>query len=219
MGVSLDPHITIVTMKFLALTAVLLAAAQAKTIQLKMDAPPDHLEYGFCEGSPEPATIDVADVQPFPVIIKQGQEISLEVQVTLNEEVAVGATVDLKLVLEGLIPVKIPCLDIDGHNIGSCSYDADFLLEQAEAAGLCPQYVPDGQECKLPLAPGVFGGGDPSLSQSKTPSQTSSSPSSREPSGQRPQPRTPAATCSPVSGSGSPWIISKNKEFQIFRNI
>jgi len=157
----LDPHITIVTMKFLALTAVLLAAAQAKTIQLKMDAPPDHLEYGFCEGSPEPATIDVADVQPFPVIIKQGQEISLEVQVTLNEEVAVGATVDLKLVLEGLIPVKIPCLDIDGHNIGSCSYDADFLLEQAEAAGLCPQYVPDGQECKLPLAPGVFGGGDP----------------------------------------------------------
>merc|ERR1712236_208521 len=27
--------------------------------------------------------------------------------------------------------------------------------------GLCPQYVPDGQECKLPLAPGVFGGGDP----------------------------------------------------------
>merc|ERR1711872_578931 len=148
-GVSLDPHITIVTMKFLALTAVLLAAAQAKTIQLKMDAPPDHLEYGFCEGSPEPATIDVADVQPFPVIIKQGQEISLEVQVTLNEEVAVGATVDLKLVLEGLIPVKIPCLDIDGHNIGS--YDA----------GLCPQYVPDGQECKLPLAPGVFGGGEP----------------------------------------------------------
>merc|ERR1712215_527557 len=113
-----------------ALTAVLLAAAQAKTIQLKMDAPPDHLEYGFCEGSPEPATIDVADVTPFPVIIKKGQEISLEVQVTLNEEVAVGATVDL-------------------------------MLEQAEAAGLCPQYVPDGQECKLPLAPGVFGGGDP----------------------------------------------------------
>ena len=26
---------------------------------------------------------------------------------------------------------------------------------------LCPTYVPEGQECHLPLNPGVYGGGDP----------------------------------------------------------
>merc|ERR1711970_1011506 len=74
------------------------------------------------------------------------------------------------------------------------------------------------RSASCPLLPASSEVATPSLSQSKTPSQTSSSPSSREPSGQRPQPRTLAATCSPVSGSGSPWIISQNKEFQIFRN-
>ena len=40
------------------------------------------------------------------------------------------------------------------------TYDGDHLLELG-AEGLCPDYFPEGQECKLPLNPGVYGGGDP----------------------------------------------------------
>merc|ERR1712226_507405 len=158
MGVSQDPPTT-VTMRFLALTLLLAVAASAKDITHIL-APPDGLEYGFCEGSPEPAVIDVLDVQPFPVVVNEGAEITLAVQITLNEEIAPGATVDLKLVKEGIIPITIPCIELDGHMIGSCSYDADFLLSEG-APFLCPDYFPDGQECKLPLLPGVYGGGDP----------------------------------------------------------
>ena len=58
-------------------------------------------------------------VAPFPILVQNGATITLEVQITLKEEVAVGAQVDLNLVLEGIIPIKIPCLDLDGVNIGS----------------------------------------------------------------------------------------------------
>merc|ERR1711997_801336 len=120
------------TMKFFAL-AFLVAAASAKDIRLNLLAPPTELEYGFCDGSPEPLTFDVISVAPFPILVQNGASITLEVQITLNEEVAVGAQVDLNLVLEGIIPIKI----------------------------LCPTYVPEGQACALPLGPGVYGGGDP----------------------------------------------------------
>merc|ERR1712038_2233358 len=54
----------------------------------------------------------------------------------------------------------IPCLEIDGLHIGSCDYDGDHLLELG-AEALCPDYFPAGQDCKLPLNPGVYGGGEP----------------------------------------------------------
>merc|ERR1712203_792285 len=141
------------TMKFFAL-AFLVAAASAKDIRLNLLAPPTELEYGFCDGSPEPLTFDVISVAPFPILVQNGATI------TLHEEVAVGAQVDLNLVLEGIIPIKIPCLDIEGLHIGSCHYDGDELLATASDF-LCPTYVPEGQACALPLGPGVYGGGDP----------------------------------------------------------
>merc|ERR1712215_264868 len=120
----------------------------------------DQLEYGFCDGSAEPGTIDNASVEPFPIVLATGETITLSVQLTLNEPVPVGAQVSLKIKKEGLIDVPFPCLEIDGLHIGSCDYDGDHLLELG-ADGLCPDYFPDGQECKLPLNPGVYGGGDP----------------------------------------------------------
>jgi hypothetical protein len=63
----------------------------------------------FPDGSPEPITLDVIEVTPFPIIVANGESVTLEVQITLNEEVAAGARVDLKLVLEGIIPITIPC--------------------------------------------------------------------------------------------------------------
>merc|ERR1739840_46747 len=148
------------TMKFFAL-AFFVAAASAKDIRFNVLAPPTELEYGFCDGSPTPLTFDVMSVAPFPIMVSNGASITLEVQITLNEEVAVGAQVDLNLVLEGIIPIKIPCLDIEGLSLGSCTYTGDHLLEVAATAGICPTYFPDGQACALPLNPGVYGGGDP----------------------------------------------------------
>merc|ERR1712110_1376866 len=120
-------------MKFFAL-AFLVAAASAKDIRLNLLALPTELEYGFCEGSPEPITFDVISVTPFPILIQNGATITLE--------------------------IKIPCLDINGLHIGSCHYDGDELLSTASDF-LCPTYVPEGQACALPLGPGVYGGGDP----------------------------------------------------------
>merc|ERR1712203_854641 len=122
--------------------AFLLASSSAfdlSKLRFGLAAPPTEIEYGFCDGSPEPASIDNISVEPLPA----------------------GASVSLNLVLEGVIPIKIPCLDIDGLSLGSCTYDGDHLLEEAQTAGICPTYFPEGQACALPLNPGVYGGGDP----------------------------------------------------------
>ena len=58
-------------------------------------------------------------VTPFPILVQNGATITLEIQITLNQEVPVGSVVDLNLVLEGIIPIKIPCLEIEGLHIGS----------------------------------------------------------------------------------------------------
>merc|ERR1712179_820580 len=46
---------------------------------------------------------------PFPIIIANGESVTLELQLTLNEEIAKGAQVSLKMKLEGLIDLPIPC--------------------------------------------------------------------------------------------------------------
>merc|ERR1719500_2694602 len=119
------------------LLLTLLAAAAASTIPRL--APPDAIEYGFCDGSPEPASIDNISVEPFPIMVTNGASVTLA----------------------GIIPIKIPCLEIEGLHIGSCTYDGDTLLAEAETVGICPTYFPEGQACALPLGPGVYGGGDP----------------------------------------------------------
>merc|ERR1712213_87422 len=92
-------------MKFLAL-ALIVASASAKNLRFNLLAPPTELEYGFCDGSPEPLTFDVMSVTPFPILVQNGATITLETQITLNQEVPVGSVVDLNLVLEGLIPMN-----------------------------------------------------------------------------------------------------------------
>merc|ERR1712223_2072567 len=98
------------SMNFLAL-ALIVASASAKDLRFNLLAPPTELEYGFCDGSPEPLTFDVMSVTPFPILVQNGATIPLEIQISLNQEVPVGSVVDLNLVLEGLIPIKIPCLE------------------------------------------------------------------------------------------------------------
>merc|ERR1719398_510298 len=122
-------------------------------------APPTEVEYGFCDGSPEPASLDKISIEPFPVIVQTGATITLDSQVTLNEDIVVGSRLRLSVTLEGIIPIKIPCLDIGGTNLGSCEYDVDELLGMVAVTGICEDYIPEGQACNLPLGPGVYGSG------------------------------------------------------------
>merc|ERR1712066_506351 len=84
----------------------------------------DQLEYGFCEGADTSVgTIDNVSVEPFPVEVKTGATITISASLTLSAVVPQGSTVSLKIVKEGIVDLPIPCLEIEGMNIGSCSYD------------------------------------------------------------------------------------------------
>eukprot|EP00091_Calanus_sinicus_P013947 TRINITY_DN30_c0_g1_i25.p1 TRINITY_DN30_c0_g1~~TRINITY_DN30_c0_g1_i25.p1 ORF type:complete len:108 (-),score=45.33 TRINITY_DN30_c0_g1_i25:67-390(-) len=85
---------------FFALACV--ALASARNIKI------DQLEYGFCDGSAEPASLDMISVEPFPIVIATGETITLSVQLTLNEPVPEGAQVSLKIKKEGLIDIPLP---------------------------------------------------------------------------------------------------------------
>merc|ERR1711988_1355768 len=83
----------------------------------------DQLEYGFSEGADTSVgTIDAVDVQPFPVEVKTGATVTISATLTLAATVQTGSTVSL---------------DIEGLHIGSCSYDADYLLTKFSDF-LCP---------------------------------------------------------------------------------
>merc|ERR1719370_40043 len=147
-------------MNFLALFT-LICPIYTEAIKFRVQNPPTELEYGFCEGSPEPLTLDIVSVEPFPMLLHEGATITLEFQITLKEEIPSGTWAHLNLTMEGVVPMEVPCLDTH-HDfpIGSCDYDLDALF-LAGSDFLCPSYVPEGQECSLPLGPGVYGGGDP----------------------------------------------------------
>merc|ERR1711942_477467 len=124
--------------------ATLLAcAAMVSARNLKLD----ELEVGFCDGAnTDVLSLDNISVEPFPLVIATGEDITLNVQITLNEPIPAGATVSLKIKREGLIPIPIPCLPIGDIHIGSCDYEGDELL----AAGA------DFLTGTLPEIPGVL---------------------------------------------------------------
>merc|ERR1711936_1339849 len=146
-------YCTIIMKVFAALLA---CAAMVSARNLKLD----ELEVGFCDGAnSDVLSLDNISVEPFPLVIATGADITLNVQITLNEPIPAGATVSLKIKREGLIPIPIPCLPIGDISIGSCDYDGDELLASTSDF-LCPTYFPDGQDCMLPLTlpeiPGIL---------------------------------------------------------------
>ena len=62
-------------------------------------------------------------MDPFPIQLHSGASLSILAQLTLNEPVPAGAKVSLNLKKEGLIPLPIPCLELEGEegpiNVGS----------------------------------------------------------------------------------------------------
>merc|ERR1712179_869518 len=93
-------YCTIIMKVFAALLA---CAAMVSARNLKLD----ELEVGFCDGAnSDVLSLDNISVEPFPLVIATGADI------TLNVPIPAGATVSLKIKREGLIPIPIPCLPI-----------------------------------------------------------------------------------------------------------
>merc|ERR1712029_548873 len=159
-----------VTMKLLCLALLVASASAFDLSKLRLAAPPTEIEYGFCDGSPEPASIDNISVEPFPILVQNGASVTLAFQITLNEPLPAGASVSLNLVLEGIIPIKIPCLDIDGLSLGSCTYTGDHLLEVAETAGICPTTSPTARPALFPSTLACMVAATPSSSAPLSPS-------------------------------------------------
>merc|ERR1712218_506275 len=70
------------TMKLFSL-AFLIASSSAfdlSKLRFGLAAPPTEIEYGFCDGSPEPASIDNISVEPFPILVQNGASVTLAVQ-------------------------------------------------------------------------------------------------------------------------------------------
>ena len=66
----------------------------------------------FSGGSPEPFTLDLLSIDPFPILVQPGGLVTVAAQITLKEVIDVGAKVSFNIVMEGLIPIPIPCLDL-----------------------------------------------------------------------------------------------------------
>merc|ERR1719410_243931 len=127
-------------MQLLAALATLaslgLAAARSSSSRLAID----QIEYGFCPGSPQPGSIDSIVVKPFPISLKEGSSLALSAQVTLKEEIPAGATITLDLKKEGAISIPIPCLDVEGTNIGSWSHSDNIIHSYNK---FCSKYTAD----------------------------------------------------------------------------
>merc|ERR1712142_451375 len=135
---------------FIALAVVALA--------LSANAKPD---FESCSGFDNTPFVNPfhLNVLPDPLVIKKGAQVKIHFDATLVAELPAGAKIDVQLVKEG---VPIPCLPIPGVpvKIGSCSYDAQTLLDFVPA-DLCSQFAPEGEDCKLPLMAGKYGDQDP----------------------------------------------------------
>jgi len=140
-------------MQYLTLAAAMLAMASGLTIKTKQ------IEYGFCDGSTEgPIKLEKLSIDPYPIKVVENGEINLDILLNLLEDVPVGAKISLKIVKKGtIIDLPIPCIPINDLHIGSCTYEAQHLLDKF-ADVLCPDYFPENQECTLPLKPGKYGG-------------------------------------------------------------
>jgi hypothetical protein len=77
------------------------------------------LQYGFCECSNQPFTIDEVVLEPYPIVIETGAIIHLAIGVTLNEPIPVGSTVSVKVIRIGLFDIPLPCVEFENIHFGS----------------------------------------------------------------------------------------------------
>ena len=64
----------------------------------------------------QPGSIDLIEIQPYPIKFQSGASISVSALLTLDEPNTIpsGSKVRLDVKKEGLIPLPIPCLELEG---------------------------------------------------------------------------------------------------------
>ena len=94
----------------------------------------DNVQYGFCEGSPEPLNIRYLHYEPWPLLMVKGEEVSVLAHIEVFQEIPANSTVSIEMVktADG-VNITIPCSNVtnfDGNitSIGSCEYDANSFL-------------------------------------------------------------------------------------------
>merc|ERR1719150_649355 len=102
----------------IAVFASLLIAANALTLRVK--AP----EVEYClDGSDAWFSNIVLNILPWPVEISAGAQLSIDGGLDILQVVEVGSQLKLELKLQTpLGELPIPCIPIDGLQIGSCTY-------------------------------------------------------------------------------------------------
>ena len=63
-------------------------------------------------------SVDAADVQPFPVEVKTGGNVTITASMSLTATVPAGAKVALNVTKEGIVDLPLPCIPFLGP-IGS----------------------------------------------------------------------------------------------------
>merc|ERR1712215_595447 len=147
----IDKYSTILIAMFVTVLLCLMSTVSARHVAIR------DFTFGFWdEDTPQPLSIEVATIEPFPIPLVTGTILDVNVRFMLNEVCLVGTRVKMNMELQGLIPIPIPCVEIGDISLGSCEYGIDALLT-AGADLLCPT-LPAGQDCNLPLNPGSYGG-------------------------------------------------------------
>lgn len=107
--------------------------------------------------------------KPETIVAKKGKKISVHFDAQVLKEIPKGVKVEVKVKSKGVIPLPIPCLELDDFpiSVGSCNYTGEELLKVLEHPIFkdidCEKYLPKGQKCALPFKPGFYGVKDKSV--------------------------------------------------------
>merc|ERR1712080_32000 len=105
-------------MKFLLVALCSLAMASAIVVEI---CDPDITEAHF-------DNLDIA-VDPDPIVVEVGKQVGLHFAIDLLTQMN-GGTVKIDIV-SGILPV--PCLEVEGHKVGSCEYTTEELVPSANS--------------------------------------------------------------------------------------
>merc|ERR1712107_533340 len=113
------------------------------------------MSYGFCPGANEPFDLLSLSVVPDPIVVATGEDISLQIQLQLNQPVPEGATVSLKMKKKGIIDLPFPALKLTAPTLDPAT--TPVMNSWSSLLMVCALTTfPKGSRA-LPLNPGLYG--------------------------------------------------------------
>ena len=106
------------------------------------------IKFNLSDGSPEPFTLDLFGIAPFPIWVQTGALVTVTAQITLEEVIDVGAKVSFNIVREGTDCDEdfdfdwAPCLTCSvPHTLGKLSKNLSDRLDISFDMPLAPLEV------------------------------------------------------------------------------